>query len=448
MENRFIHVFAASTLLSIGTIVIASGARAEGGADRAAMVPEYQEQAREPSGRANTGNSQVQDQAVAHSVPPVPVPPRRPQDIATISPASGEELTAASEKNSPPVSAVAPIAASGQPVPGKPVTASAPAFHPHEKQVFAVSAQPLVSNPSPNPHQFETASPASKDGQPVSRPLASQTGPEPMATPSDNVLPVAPLPTERPKEMATKRAPQAEKLPAQQQVNVTVAPEESPAVAVFAPLPPQRPQLAALQEISTRDSAGTDARVQMASLGTRDEAPSPSRGEPNFLERLFSAPPSRVGEAVLDEPASRKPRVKSRLNHIIGDDPERATRLRDLISKHASANGIPFRFADAVVRIESRYNPRARNGPYVGLMQIHPATARSLGYSGDASGLLDPDTNLRYGVKYLAMAYRLAGGDTCGTVMRYQGGHRTVSMSSHARRYCEKVKMIFAENLH
>ena len=58
--------------------------------------------------------------------------------------------------------------------------------------------------------------------------------------------------------------------------------------------------------------------------------------------------------------------------------------------------------------------PRARNGPNVGLTQINAGTAQSLGYTGEASGLLDAETNLRYGLKYLAQAYKLAGGDTCG----------------------------------
>ena len=44
-------------------------------------------------------------------------------------------------------------------------------------------------------------------------------------------------------------------------------------------------------------------------------------------------------------------------------------------------------------------------------MQIKLATARGLGYTGDAAGLRDPNTNLTYAVKYLAGAYRAANGD-------------------------------------
>ncbi|MBJ6126752.1 lytic transglycosylase domain-containing protein [Microvirga splendida] len=125
-------------------------------------------------------------------------------------------------------------------------------------------------------------------------------------------------------------------------------------------------------------------------------------------------------------------------------DAARAVALKPLIARYASENGLPYELADAVVRLESRYNAGARNGPHMGLTQINVRTAQSLGYKGDAAGLLDAETNLRYGLKYLATAYRLAGGDTCGTILRYQFGHRTQTMTAASRAYCAKVKVITA----
>lgn len=125
-------------------------------------------------------------------------------------------------------------------------------------------------------------------------------------------------------------------------------------------------------------------------------------------------------------------------------DAAKASALKPLIVRYASENGLPYELADAVVRLESRYNPGARNGPNVGLTQINVRTAQALGYKGDVAGLLDAETNLRYGLRYLAAAYRLAGGDTCGTILRYQFGHRTTSMTSASRAYCAKVKVITA----
>lgn len=111
-----------------------------------------------------------------------------------------------------------------------------------------------------------------------------------------------------------------------------------------------------------------------------------------------------------------------------------------LIARYAEENGVPLPLAHAVVRQESGYNAAARGRGTVGLMQIKPATARGIGYRGPASGLYDPETNLRWGMKYLGGAYKLGGGDTCATALRYQGGHRATRMSASSRRYCAELK--------
>ena len=76
-----------------------------------------------------------------------------------------------------------------------------------------------------------------------------------------------------------------------------------------------------------------------------------------------------------------------------------------LVSSHAQANGLPEALVHRVIVRESRYQPHlVGRGGTIGLMQIKLATARGLGYTGDAAGLRDPATNLTYAVKYLAGA--------------------------------------------
>ena len=83
-----------------------------------------------------------------------------------------------------------------------------------------------------------------------------------------------------------------------------------------------------------------------------------------------------------------------------------------LVAAHAKANAVPEALVHRVIMRESRYQAAlVGRGGCIGLMQIKLATARGLGYTGDAAGLRDPDTNLTYGVKYLAGAYRTANGD-------------------------------------
>ncbi|WP_370674732.1 lytic transglycosylase domain-containing protein [Pleomorphomonas sp. PLEO] len=114
--------------------------------------------------------------------------------------------------------------------------------------------------------------------------------------------------------------------------------------------------------------------------------------------------------------------------------------LRGRIAAHAKAAGLPAELAEAVIRHESRFNPKARGRHgEIGLMQIKPQTARALGYTGTTAGLYDVETNLKWGMAYLAGAYKLAGGDTCGTVLRYNAGHGATRMNRTSRAYCSEV---------
>ena len=95
-----------------------------------------------------------------------------------------------------------------------------------------------------------------------------------------------------------------------------------------------------------------------------------------------------------------------------------------LVATHAKAYGLPEVLVHRVIVRESRYQPALiGRGGTIGLMQIKLATARSLGYTGSAEGLRDPNTNLTYAVKYLAGAYRAANGDYNRAVAYYAGGY-------------------------
>lgn len=95
-----------------------------------------------------------------------------------------------------------------------------------------------------------------------------------------------------------------------------------------------------------------------------------------------------------------------------------------LVVTHARANAVPEALVHRVIVRESHYQPGLiGHGGTIGLMQIKLATARGLGYAGDAKGLLDADTNLTYGVKYLAGAYRAANGDHDRAIYYYARGY-------------------------
>jgi soluble lytic murein transglycosylase-like protein len=100
----------------------------------------------------------------------------------------------------------------------------------------------------------------------------------------------------------------------------------------------------------------------------------------------------------------------------------------EMVATHARANGVPETLVHRVIMRESRYQPGlVGHGGTIGLMQIKLATARGLGYTGDAAGLRDPNTNLTYAVKYLAGAYHAANGDHARAVRYFAGGYYYVA---------------------
>jgi soluble lytic murein transglycosylase-like protein len=102
-----------------------------------------------------------------------------------------------------------------------------------------------------------------------------------------------------------------------------------------------------------------------------------------------------------------------------GETPE----MRALIRKYAGIHDIPESLLHRIIQRESDYNPGARNGPYYGLMQILPQTARTMGYQGPPEGLLDPETNLMYAGRYLRGAWMVSGGSQDRAVMWYAKGY-------------------------
>ena len=123
----------------------------------------------------------------------------------------------------------------------------------------------------------------------------------------------------------------------------------------------------------------------------------------------------------------------------------RRSRYEGLVHKYASQYDVPAELALAVVQIESSFRPtvKGRAGE-IGLMQIKPATARLMGYDGETFGLFDPETNIRYGMKYLAGAHERGDGTVCRTILKYNAGHGAKRMNPISKRYCDKVQAVLA----
>ena len=103
--------------------------------------------------------------------------------------------------------------------------------------------------------------------------------------------------------------------------------------------------------------------------------------------------------------------------------PNETPELRQLINKYADLYEVPRPLVHRVVIRESTHRPEAINRPYYGLMQILPATARSMGFQGAPRDLLDAETNLKYSVKYLRGAWLISDGSYDNAVKHYSRGY-------------------------
>jgi hypothetical protein len=111
------------------------------------------------------------------------------------------------------------------------------------------------------------------------------------------------------------------------------------------------------------------------------------------------------------------------------------------IGKEIGKTRLPADIAEAVVFVESRYDSSVigRAGE-IGLMQVMPETAAMLGFKGTTTELAKPEINIRYGVTYLAKAWRLAQGDLCKALMKYRAGHGEETMTARSVIYCNRAR--------
>jgi soluble lytic murein transglycosylase-like protein len=117
-----------------------------------------------------------------------------------------------------------------------------------------------------------------------------------------------------------------------------------------------------------------------------------------------------------------------------------------LVATHARANNLPEALVHRVIVRESGYRPGLVSRGNIGLMQIRLGTARSLGYTGTAEGLRDPDTNLTWAVKYLAGAWRAANGDHKRAMHYYASGYYHAARRQHRHRTPPRLEELTSAN--
>ncbi|MCK1709618.1 MULTISPECIES: transglycosylase SLT domain-containing protein [unclassified Bradyrhizobium] len=124
-----------------------------------------------------------------------------------------------------------------------------------------------------------------------------------------------------------------------------------------------------------------------------------------------------------------------------GETPTSRAAIRNIIERETAKTDLPADIAEAVVFVESGYNPTViGSAGEIGLMQVRPETAAMLGFRGNGAELAEPAINIHYGVLYLSRAWRLAGGDLCRALMKYRAGHGEESTTPRSQIYCNRAR--------
>ncbi|MBH5402621.1 transglycosylase SLT domain-containing protein [Bradyrhizobium sp. CNPSo 4010] len=124
-----------------------------------------------------------------------------------------------------------------------------------------------------------------------------------------------------------------------------------------------------------------------------------------------------------------------------GETPSSRAMIRKIIERETKSTNLPADIAEAVVFVESGYNPLViGSAGEIGLMQVRPETAAMLGFRGSNAELAEPDVNIHYGVLYLSQAWRLSGGDLCRALMKYRAGHGEEEMTARSQVYCNRAR--------
>jgi len=115
----------------------------------------------------------------------------------------------------------------------------------------------------------------------------------------------------------------------------------------------------------------------------------------------------------------------------------------EIVFSEAQEAGIPVKLALAIARIESNFTCRSKGkGHAMGVMQIKPATARSMGFSGNSKKLLDCRIGAHYAVAYLAAALKAANGDQCLAVGYYRAGIQKKKLNA---KHCELAQKVMEQ---
>jgi soluble lytic murein transglycosylase-like protein len=210
----------------------------------------------------------------------------------------------------------------------------------------------------------------------------------------------------------------------------------------------RKPMLAPLIALAALTLVAAPARADLWAYV--DEAGKPHFANEKLDERyrlfykgrssLDPAPPAPMPEAAAMRPLDA---IKERAVWKRLESHPNVAKFRPLVVRNAKDNGLDPYLVQAVIAVESGYDPAAISEKgAVGLMQVMPATGERYGVSGDAKRsvtdkLKEPSINLRVGTRYLKDLMERFEDDLKLVLAAYNAGEGVVDRYNGIPPYAE-----------
>lgn len=158
-------------------------------------------------------------------------------------------------------------------------------------------------------------------------------------------------------------------------------------------------------------------------------APAPIPSTPEPAEHAAPSPTPTPLAEIDAEAVAALPPAPPELEPFDADALERIAAVQDIVRAAAQAHGVDATLINAVIWVESKFDPRARGpGGSLGLMQLMPKTASGLAKQlGRKRNSYDPDFNIHAGTLLLAQLLRRFDGDLTLALAGYNRGSGTVA---------------------
>ena len=205
-------------------------------------------------------------------------------------------------------------------------------------------------------------------------------------------------------------------------------------------------ELQAIQQFTSGTNQANNSsslfQEMLAKVSANDKSETSSQTLGSLLSAVETEAQSILGSIGLPTANVLSAPVETETETVTPKSTGAKTGYDDIISQAAALYKLPEKLIKSVIKQESNFNPSATSyAGASGLMQLMPATAKSLGVT-DAT---DPEQNVMAGSKYLSQMMSRYGGDVKMALAAYNAGpgnvdkYKGIPPFSETQNYVQKV---------